>query len=184
MSSFYHYNAHQHPAATQNHAGRSRRAPRLSTSQNSQKQFRGVRSMKELTDTASITTFRQKFEAGRSFDLDDDMEFCPALLTQDDYQSIHSASDRSSLSSGSPESSPTQHASQQATPSFSLNSASNPYIPSGYPSAMKVHQPAPSRVRSAIPIVNPNTRMSSPPTSVSPSRMQQQQHQQQQARRW
>ena len=40
--------------------------------------------MKELTDTASITTFRQKFEAGRSFDLDDDMEFCPALLTQDD----------------------------------------------------------------------------------------------------
>ena len=40
--------------------------------------------MKELTDTAALTTFRQKFEAGRSFDLDDDMEFCPALLTQDD----------------------------------------------------------------------------------------------------
>ena len=40
--------------------------------------------MKELTDTASITTFRQRFEAGRSFDLDDDMEFCPALLTTDD----------------------------------------------------------------------------------------------------
>ena len=40
--------------------------------------------MKELTDNASITSFRQKFEAGRSFDLDDDLEFCPALLTQDD----------------------------------------------------------------------------------------------------
>ena len=40
--------------------------------------------MKELTDTASVTTFRQKFEAGRSFDLDDDMEFCPALLTESD----------------------------------------------------------------------------------------------------
>jgi len=40
--------------------------------------------MKELTDTVSVTTFRQKFEAGRSFDLDDDMEFCPALLTESD----------------------------------------------------------------------------------------------------
>ncbi|OBT91128.1 hypothetical protein VE02_00009 [Pseudogymnoascus sp. 03VT05] len=182
MSSYYHYNAHQHPA-TQNHAGRSRRAPRLSTSQNSHKQFRGVRSMKELTDTASITTFRQKFEAGRSFDLDDDMEFCPGLLTESDMQSIHSVSDRSSLSSGSPESSPTQQA-QQVTAPFPLNSASNPYVPSGYqPSNMKVHQPAPTRVRNAIPIVNPSTRMSSPPSSVSPSRMQQQQ-QQNLGRRW
>lgn len=181
MSSYYHYNAHQHPT-TQNHAGRSRRAPRLSSSQNSHKQFRGVRSMKELTDTASITTFRQKFEAGRSFDLDDDMEFCPALLTESDMQSIHSASDRSSLSSGSPESSPTQQA-QQVTPSFSLSSASNPYIPSAYQAShIKVHQPAPTRVRNAIPIVNPSTRMSSPPSSVSPGRMQHQQ--QQQARRW
>lgn len=184
MSSFYHYNAHQQHPTTQTHAGRSRRAPRLSTSQNSHKQFRGVRSMKELTDTASITTFRLKFEAGRSFDLDDDMEFCPALLTQDDIQSIHSASDRSSLSSGSPESSPTQHV-QHVAPAFALNSASNPYIPAGYPASIKVHQPTPARVRSAIPIVNPNTRMSSPPTSVSPSRMQQQQHQQQASnRRW
>lgn len=91
MSSYYHYNAHQHPTSANgpasshsHHGGRSRRAPRLSTSQNSHKQFRGVRSMKELTDTASVTAFRQKFEAGRSFDLDDDMEFCPALLTESD----------------------------------------------------------------------------------------------------
>lgn len=40
--------------------------------------------MKELTDTASITSFRQKFEAGRSFDLDDDLEFCPGFLTESD----------------------------------------------------------------------------------------------------
>lgn len=40
--------------------------------------------MRELTDTAAINTFRQKFEAGRSFDLDDDMEFCPNLLTESD----------------------------------------------------------------------------------------------------
>ncbi|KFZ12501.1 hypothetical protein V501_04213 [Pseudogymnoascus sp. VKM F-4519 (FW-2642)] len=59
MSSYYHYNAHQHPA-TQNHAGRS----------------------------PSITTFRQKFEAGRSFDLDDDMEFCPGLLTESDVVAV------------------------------------------------------------------------------------------------
>ncbi|KFY88178.1 hypothetical protein V500_06509 [Pseudogymnoascus sp. VKM F-4518 (FW-2643)] len=155
MSSYYHYNAHQHPA-TQNHAGRS----------------------------PSITTFRQKFEAGRSFDLDDDMEFCPGLLTEIDMQSIHSVSDRSSLSSGSPESSPTQQA-QQVTAPFPLNSASNPYVPSGYqPSNLKVHQPAPTRVRNAIPIVNPSTRMSSPPSSVSPSRMHPQQQQQNIGRRW
>jgi hypothetical protein len=44
--------------------------------------------MKELTDTASVSAFRQKFEAGRSFDLDDDMEFCPALLTETDVSSL------------------------------------------------------------------------------------------------
>jgi hypothetical protein len=219
MSSYYHYNAHQHPTSANapvsshsHHGGRSRRAPRLSTSQNTHKHFRGVRSMKELTDTASVTAFRQKFEAGRSFDLDDDMEFCPALLTESDvsprtlyqhpiliYQleifqmlsrglehvltgltqlvSIHSSSsDRSSLSSGSPESSPTQQP-QQVTSAFSLNSQSNPYIPSAYQqsSNLKLHQPAATRIRNAIPIVNPSTgiSMSSPPPSVSPGRMQQ-----------
>lgn len=40
--------------------------------------------MKELTETASINAFRTKFEAGRSFDLEDDMEFCPGLLTDSD----------------------------------------------------------------------------------------------------
>jgi hypothetical protein len=46
--------------------------------------------MKELTEAASVTAFRARFEAGRSFDLDDDLEFCPGLLTEDDVSSIES----------------------------------------------------------------------------------------------
>lgn len=45
--------------------------------------------MKELTETASISTFRNKFEACRSFDLEDDMEFCPGLLTETDVSIPH-----------------------------------------------------------------------------------------------
>src|SRR4051812_45469520 len=124
MSSFYHYNTHQHPtsanaqsASSSHHSGRGRRAPRLS--QNAHKQFRGAR--KDLEEAAVVTSFRQRFEAGRSFDLDDDLEFCPNLLTESDMVSIHSSSsDRSSLSSGSPESSPQSH---QVAPdsNFTLN---------------------------------------------------------------
>ncbi|RDW85748.1 hypothetical protein BP5796_04073 [Coleophoma crateriformis] len=178
MSSYYHYNSHQHPAAVSaqpaatHHTGRGRRAPRLS--QNAHKQFRSVRKDEEA---AALVTFRQRFEAGRSFDLDDDLEFCPNLLSEVDLVSIHSSSsDRSSLSSGSPEASPQ---STQVSPSsgFSLNSNSNPYITSAYqsqPQSLKLHQPAATRIRNAIPIVNPSTgiRMSSPPQSVSPARMQ------------
>jgi hypothetical protein len=40
--------------------------------------------MKELTEAANLSTFRVRFEAGRSFDLEDDMEFCPGLLTESD----------------------------------------------------------------------------------------------------
>jgi len=180
MSSYYHYNAHQHPttanppsASSTHHSGRGRRAPRLS--QNAHKQFRSVRKEEEA---AVVTSFRQRFEAGRSFDLDDDLEFCPNLLTEVDMVSIHSSSsDRSSLSSGSPESSPQSH---QVAPDsgFSLNSNSNPYVPSGFQSQatnLKLHQPAATRIRNAIPIVNPRTgiSMTSPPQSISPARMQQ-----------
>lgn len=92
MSTFYHFNAHQQhptPAAAaavshSHHGGRNRRAPRLSVAQNQQKQFRGIKSMKELTDAANLSAFRMRFEAGRSFDLEDDMEFCPNLLTESD----------------------------------------------------------------------------------------------------
>lgn len=40
--------------------------------------------MKELTEAASVAAYRTRYEAGRSFDLDDDLEFCPGLLTEDD----------------------------------------------------------------------------------------------------
>ncbi|KAK9417567.1 hypothetical protein AB5N19_00796 [Seiridium cardinale] len=182
MSSYYQYN-HQPTAAApsvshNHHGGRNRRAPRLSVSQNSHRQFRGVRSMKELTESAAVSNFRTQFECSRSFDLDDDMEFCPKLLTESDLVSISSsASDRSSLSSNSPHSSPTQHP-QQVASTFSLNSTSPAFIPPTYHtqhSTLKLHQPAATRTRNAIPIINPanGLTLSSPPQSVSPSRMQQ-----------
>lgn len=180
MSSFYHYNHNQHPtsanaqaASSSHHSGRGRRAPRLQNA--AHKQFQRPR--KDQEDAPIVTSFRQRFEAGRSFDLDDDIEFCPNLLTESDMVSIHSSSsDRSSLSSGSPTSSPQSH---QVSPDsgFTLNSNSNPYIPSSYqsqPQTLKLHQPAATRVRNAIPIVNPSTGISMPspqPQSVSPARM-------------
>ena len=157
MSAYYYGPQHHQPShhshtSHNHHGGRSRRAPRLSNSQNSHRQFRGVRSMKELTESPPVSAFRLRFEAGRSFDLDDDLEFCPGLLTEDDVsrlsrgstplslldvtdessspqiQSIHSSSSDGSLSSGSPQSSPVQpqlQPSQQVQPSFSHASASN-----------------------------------------------------------
>ncbi|KOS19434.1 Uncharacterized protein ESCO_001028 [Escovopsis weberi] len=176
------YHNYTHPAAqtaavSHNHGnGRNRRTPRLTVSQNSHRQFRGVRSIKELTEAASLSAFRTRFEAGRSFDLEDDMEFCPGLLTESDYASI-SSSERSSLASNSPQSSPTQQP-QTVAPVFSLNSSSPPFIPPMYTSprsTFKLHQPSATRGRNAIPIVNPATGISmpSPPLSLSPSRMQQ-----------
>ncbi|KAH6605017.1 hypothetical protein Trco_006724 [Trichoderma cornu-damae] len=180
MSSYYGYNAHAAHAATVSHnhhsGGRNRRTPRLTVSQNSQRQFRGVRSMKELNESAALSAFRTRFEAGRSFDLEDDLEFCPGLLTESDLVSI-SASERSSLASNSPEASPTQQP-QTVAPSFSLNSSSPPFIPPSFqsqPSSFKLHQPSATRGRNAIPIVNPATGISmpSPPLSLSPARLQQ-----------
>ncbi|KAI1851641.1 hypothetical protein JX265_010725 [Neoarthrinium moseri] len=181
MSSYYQYNqpTAAAPSVSHNHhGGRNRRAPRLSVSQNSHRQFRGVRSMKELTESVAVSSFRTQFETSRSFDLEDDMEFCPKLLTESDLVSISSASsDRSSLSSNSPNQSPTQHP-QQVASAFSLNSASPAFIPPSYgaqQSTLKLHQPAATRTRNPIPIINPanGLNMSSPPPSVSPSRMQQ-----------
>ena len=87
MAMYYNFtNAHQQPPPTSHshHGGRNRRAPRLSVSQNAQRQFRGARNMKEFNESASLSTFRTKFEAVRSFELEDDIEFCPALLTESD----------------------------------------------------------------------------------------------------
>lgn len=186
MSSFYQFTAHQqhptHPTAPvvshSHHGGRNRRAPRLSVSQNPQhKQFRGVRSMKDLTEAANVSAFRSKFELVRSFDLEDDMEFCPNLLSDSDFASVNSSSsERSSLASNSPRGSPTQQPTQISH--FPLHSGSPVFVPSyqSHPSTLKLHQPSATRARNAIPIVNPATgiTMSSPPPSVSPARMQQQ----------
>ncbi|EHA48285.1 hypothetical protein MCOR27_006115 [Pyricularia oryzae] len=188
MSAYYQFHAHSQqptpsapgPVSHSHHGPRTRRAPRLSVSQNSQKQFRGVRSMKELSETVAVNNFRNKFESCRSFDLEDDMEFCPGLLTESDLVSIHSSSsERSSLASNSPAHSPTQQP-QQVASGFSLNSSSPPFIPPTYQNQhsgnLKLHQPAATRARNAIPIINPLTgiTMASPPPSVSPgSRMHQ-----------
>jgi len=159
------------------HGPRSRRAPRHTTSQNSNRQYRNMRPVKE--EAPAVSAFRLRYESSRCFDDTDDLEFCPDLLTEDDLQSIHSSSsDRSSLSSGSPNVSPVQpHL--HVTPSLSLSSTSNNsyHSSTGFQSnnshQMKIHQPAALRTRNAIPIVNPNTgmRVPSPPSSISPARM-------------
>lgn len=211
MSTFFygHQQQHhqvQHPHAmnqSHNHHGRSRRAPRLSSAQNSHRQFRGPKIVKEvvISEAPSMTAYRARFEAGRSFDIDDDLEFCPNLLTFDEVcddsptstsfladlakrQSMTSGSDRSSLSSGSPSSSPLQTLIQphQITPALSLPStATSAYMsPPSFTSnnsSLKIHQPSAIRSSrtSAIPIVNPSTgnRIASPPSSISPGMMQQ-----------
>ncbi|KAK7535982.1 uncharacterized protein J3D65DRAFT_603759 [Phyllosticta citribraziliensis] len=189
-SNFY-YGAPQHAAAHMNHpqhhhpGGRPRRAPRSAAAHN-HKQFRAARAPKEAVEAPGVSAFRRDFEAARSFDLEDDELFCPFhLLTDDDLQSIHSSgSDRSSLSSGSPESSPLQQQ-LQPTPSFVLPAAANTFTPASFShqtQATKLHQPLAQRTRNAIPIVDPTTRnVASPPPSVSPARQMPQQFM---PRRW
>lgn len=67
----------------------------------SHKQFRGVRSMKELpTESPSVTSFRRTYELSRSFELDDDLDFVPTLITESDVSILRShASVPSSASS-------------------------------------------------------------------------------------
>lgn len=172
---------HSHSlASSHNHHGRSRRAPRLAASQNLNRQYR-TRPMKDVnTEAPSVTAFRVRFEAGRSFDLDDDLEFCPNLLSDDERHSIHSTSDRSSLSSGSPDGSPIQHQiqpQQQVTPAISLSSSAAPFVSPNFSNMnnhMKIHQPSALRAKNVIPIVNPDTgmRVPDPPSSISPGMRQ------------
>jgi len=176
----YHSNVHSHP---HNHHGRSRRGPRVS-SQNAHRHYKAQRSPKEMPEIPTHLEFLQRFEAAKSFEFDDDELFCPFhLLTEDDLQSIHSssASDRGSMSSGSPDNSPLQHQ-VQPTPSFLLSSAPHTYNsgPAGYhqqQQQMNLHQPLAQRTKKVIPIVDPSTRIvASPPLSVSPGRQMQQQY--------
>lgn len=194
MSSFFYGAPHHHQQSQQqphhphniapshSHHGRSRRAPRLAASQNPNRQYR-ARPMKDLnTEAPNVTAFRVRFEAGRSFDLDDDLEFCPNLLTDDERLSVTSgSSDRSSLASVSPDVSPIQHQiqpQQQVPPAISLSSSAPSFVSPNLASInnpIKIHQPSAVRTRNAIPIVNPSTgmRIASPPSSISPGMMQQ-----------
>ncbi|KAL8844684.1 MAG: hypothetical protein Q9176_000784 [Flavoplaca citrina] len=106
MSAYYygpqtHHQSTMSSHSSSSHNHRSRRAPRLSASHNAHRQFRGVRSMKELTESPPISAFRARFEAGRSFDLDDDLEFCPGLLTEDDFHGQDDGNFRRKVFSGS-----------------------------------------------------------------------------------
>lgn len=49
--------------------------------------------MKDLVEEPHVSAFRTKYEAGRSFDLEDDMEFCPGLLTESDVSLLHTLLD-------------------------------------------------------------------------------------------
>lgn len=175
-----------------NHHGRSRRNQRMSSTQpnnrsykqqqhhnHQQQQVQQPKLPEKVVNSEppALTAFRARFEAGRSFDLDDDLEFCPNLLTWDERQSVTSgSSDRSSLSSGSPQSSPLQHQIQpHMAPTLAIPAVSFSSPPTNYNmNAMKLHQPSAIRSRNPIPIVNPDTRTRmSPPSSISPSMMQQ-----------
>ncbi|KKA28333.1 hypothetical protein TD95_004918 [Thielaviopsis punctulata] len=163
---------HQH-----SHHGRNRRTQRLAQSTVAKGQMRNARAAKDF-DNMTLMNFRSRFEATRSFDLEDDMEFCPNLLNENDLISIHSASERSSLASNSPQSSPTAQPQTVATP-LSLNPTPvymAPAFTSAQAAGLKLHQPAATRARNPIPIINPATGVAmhasvSPPPSVSPGRM-------------
>ncbi|GAB7350749.1 hypothetical protein MBLNU459_g1299t2 [Dothideomycetes sp. NU459] len=196
MSNFHYAASHyapsisSHPAHSHSHHGRSRRGPRISSAQHAhrQQQYKAQRSPKEVPETPAFSAYMRDLEAAKSFEFEDDEVFCPFhLLTEDDLHSIHSSSssDRSSLSSGSPEASPLQHQAQP-TPSFVLSTAPNNFNAAAYQhnsaQQMKLHQPMAQRTRNAIPIVDPTTRtIASPPPSVSPARQMQHQYV---TRRW
>lgn len=172
------------------HGNRSRRSARYSSSQHTQKHVKSQRTQKESADLNTGSSFRKDYEAARSFDIEDDEVFCPwHLLTDDDVsllqeprcitddtlrrwqlESINtSSSDRASSSgSGSPETSPLQPQ-LRPSPAFPLPAGNQTvqHAPIGH---MKIYQPLAQRTRNAIPIVDPNSRNGSPPTSISPAR--------------
>lgn len=129
MSSYHYSNSFQQPSPSSSHSqaqtahnSRNRRVLRLY--QNTQKQ--NARNLREEEEPVVLMSFRRGYEACRSFDLDDDMEFCPGLLTECDMVSINSASsDRASLSSQSPISSPQSY---QASPTLYYNSTPAMYF--------------------------------------------------------
>lgn len=157
MSNHYYGGAHLQSSlphqshATHGHHGRNRRGPRVS-SQNTHRQYKAQARPKEVQTAPDYSDYMARLEAAKSFDLEDDMSFCPFhLLTEDDVgamniineeyntdfqqlQSIHSAtmSERGSASSGSPDSSPLQHQIHphpQPNPSLLLSPSGVAFIP-------------------------------------------------------
>ncbi|RKF63298.1 hypothetical protein OnM2_026043 [Erysiphe neolycopersici] len=130
MSSCHFNNSYQQPSPSPHHShasaahnSRNRRVLRLSHNTLKQSAAKNVRKDEE---PVVLTSFRRCYEACRSFDLDDDMEFCPTLITEYDMVSVNSAaSDRASLSSQSPISSPQSY---QASPTLYYNSTPNMYF--------------------------------------------------------
>lgn len=47
-----------------------------------------IRQREELTDVPAVPTFIEKFEAGRSFDVEDDFAFIPELCTEEEVSFI------------------------------------------------------------------------------------------------
>ncbi|KAJ8102163.1 hypothetical protein POJ06DRAFT_266771 [Lipomyces tetrasporus] len=115
-----------------------------------------------IVNILAVLHSRAKFDAGRAFDLEDDLEFCPSLLSEEEIQSATTYSSDRSSTSGSPESSPLQ---TQVRPS---NSGMLGQLSPG----MSPGRPGAHRARRAIEIVDPATglRVASPPLS-SPAKM-------------
>lgn len=45
-----------------------------------------MRPKEELTDSPTVPTFIEKFEAGRSFEMEDDFAFIPELCTEEEVR--------------------------------------------------------------------------------------------------
>lgn len=192
MSGYQYYaNLTPGPVSHHNHHGRRRGGPpKLSMGPNSQKQQHHhhhhqsqqqqmlrnqARILREAPEpepapTVGMMAYMESLEQWISFDLDDDIEFCPNLVSESDMASLSSASERSSLASGSPDASPTQQPQTVAT-GF-LHTFHPGFLPPAFSphQALPIHQPAATR---AIAIIDPTTGVpvSSPSPSVSPNRL-------------
>lgn len=169
MSAFmytHHHQQQQHPhhgMPSNNHHGRTRRGPKMAQ-HNAQRQFRGVKSMRELAEAPAVTAFRARFEAGRSFDLDDDLEFCPNLLTDEDVCCDRRLRSLSPVRSFLPSSGPLEHRrqNQESPPETSL--LTNPQLHS-------IHSASSDRssLSSGSPDTSPLQHQIQPVQQVTPS---------------
>lgn len=86
MASYGSYGAPHYQSVMNNHHGRSRRGPRIS-SQNAHRAFKAQRSPKEVPEAPTYNDYMRTLEAAKSFEFDDDELFCPFhLLTEDDVR--------------------------------------------------------------------------------------------------